>query len=134
MKPLNIFLLILALIMQSFLTSIPLVFLVLLSFTVLSKDLVVFPIAFFFGIFLDIFAFQTLGITSAFFITFLFLVLLYQRKFEIATNYFIFSSSFIGSSILLLILGNTHLIIFQAIAASVIGLLIFKLYKTLKIW
>lgn len=133
MKPLSLFLLILALILESSITTIPLVFLVLLALTVLLKDTIILPIAFLFGILLDVLSFQTLGISSILLITFLFLVLLYRKKFEIATNYFILGASFLGSLIILIILGNSHLIIFETIASSIIGLLIFKLFKTSKI-
>jgi len=133
MKPLSLLILILALILQASITTIPLVFLVLLSLTVISKDAIIISAAFIAGVLIDILSFQTPGITSAILITFLFLVLLYQRKFEIATNYFILGASFLGSIIILFIIGNNHLIIFEAIISSIIGFLIFNLFKTSKI-
>ena len=133
MKLSSLLLLILALILEVSLTTIPLVFLVLLCLAVLQKDVIIFPIAFLFGIFLDLFTFQTLGTTSAILITFLFLVLLYQRKFEIATNYFIFASSFLGSLIILLILGNTGSIILESIISSLIGIVLFKTIQRVNI-
>jgi cell shape-determining protein MreD len=126
MKFSSLLLLILALILEVSLTTIPLVFLVLLSLAVLQKDVIIFPIAFLLGIFLDLFTFQTLGSSSAILIIFLFLVLLYQRKFEIATNYFIFAASFLGSFIILLILGNARSIVLESVASSLIGIVLFK--------
>jgi cell shape-determining protein MreD len=88
-----------------------------------------FVFAFFFGIFLDLVSFKTLGSSSSFFIIFLFLVLLYQRKFEIATNTFVFFASLLGSFGYLILLGYNNNIILQAILSSIIGLLLFKLIQ-----
>jgi len=127
MKLSSLLLLILALILEVSLTTIPLVFLVLLSLAVLYKEAIIFPIAFLFGIFLDLFTFQTPGISSTILIIFLFLVLLYQRKFEIATNRFIVASSFLGSFGYLLFMKYNDNLLLQAVLSSIIGLIIFRI-------
>jgi len=129
MKFLAFFLLTVALVLEATLTTIPFVFLILLCLLVLLRENWLFVFAFAFGIVLDLVSFKTLGTSSAFFVTFLFLVLLYQSKFEIATNAFVFFASFVGSFTYLLLLGYNNNIIFQAILSSIIGLLLFKLIQ-----
>jgi cell shape-determining protein MreD len=129
MKFLAVILLSIALILEASITTIPFVLLILLVFMAASKANWLFVLAFIFGILLDITAFKTLGISSAFFIIILFLILLYQSKFEIATNAFVLAVSFLGSLGYLILLGNSQSLFFQAILSSIIGLLLFKLIK-----
>lgn len=133
MKFLAIFLLSVALILEASLTTIPFVFLILLVFMALSRANWLFVLAFVFGILLDLVGFRTLGISSAFFLIILFLILLYQSKFEIATNAFIFTASFFGSLgyLALFRLGQNWLL--QAILSAIIGLLLFKLIQRSKL-
>lgn len=49
------------------------------------------------GIILDILLFQTLGISSIFFLCILFVFLLYEKKFEIKTVPFVFVSTFLST-------------------------------------
>ncbi len=125
----SIILLTIALFLESTLTTIPLIFLVLLSLTVLFRNNRIFLLAFVFGMLFDLISFNILGISSLFYIIFLFLVLIYQRKFEIATNYFILISSFLGSLGFLIVLGYNNSVILQAVFSSFLGFLIFKLFQ-----
>lgn len=134
MKFLAFVFLIIALILEASLTTIPFVLLVLLCLLVIARENWLFVFAFAFGLVLDLVTFKTLGASSAFFVILLFLVLLYQSKFEIATNTFIFFASFLGSFGYLLLLGYNNNIIFQAIVSSVIGLILFKSLQRLKIY
>lgn len=129
MKLISIILLIVALILESTLTTVPLIFLVLLCITVVFRENFVFVLAFIFGLLLDLMLFKVLGISSLFFVVSVFLALLYQRKFEIATNYFILGFSFIGSLGYLFILGYNNSIFLQAIISSLTGLLLFIVFK-----
>jgi cell shape-determining protein MreD len=129
MKFLALSLLLLALVLEVGLTTIPLIFLVLLCLVVIFKVNWLFMLAFVFGFLFDLLSFKTLGVSSTFLATFLFLVLLYQSKFEITTGYFVAISSFLGSFLFLLLQGYTHLIVIQAVVSSVIGLLLFKLIQ-----
>ena len=129
MKILAVVLLLLALIFEVSLTTIPFVFLVLLCLTVLFKENWLFALAFVFGLLFDLLSFKTLGVTSAFLVLFLFLVLLYQSKFEITTGYFVLISSFLGSFLFLFLQGYAHLIIVQAILSSIIAFVLFKLIQ-----
>ena len=126
MKFLALVLLLLALIFEVSLTTIPFIFLVLLCLIVIIKQSWLFAAAFVFGLLFDILSFKTIGSSSAFLVLFLFLVLLYQGKFEITTGYFVAIASFFGSFLFLLVSGYTHLILIQAIFSSMIGLILFK--------
>lgn len=129
MKALIFILLIVSLILETTIITIPLVFLVLLNITVWKKEPWIFPIAFVIGVILDMLLSKTIGISSFYFTLFMFLVLSYQRKFEINTVYFIIASSFLGSLGFLLILGYNNSIILNAILSSIIGTLLFITYS-----
>lgn len=129
MKLLAFIFLAVALILEASITTIPFVFLILLCLLVLSRENWLFVFAFAFGLVLDLVSFKTLGASSVFFVTFLFLVLLYQSKFEIATNAFVFFSSFLGSFGYLMFLGYNSNLLLQSVASSVVGLILFKLIQ-----
>jgi rod shape-determining protein MreD len=121
--------LLLALFFEVSLTTIPFILLVLLCLTVIFKQNWLFAAAFILGLLFDILSFKTIGISSAFLCVFLFLVLLYQSKFEITTGYFVLISSFLGSILFLFIQGYTHMILIQAVTSSIIALSIFEILK-----
>lgn len=123
----------LALILETSITTIPLIFLVLLCFMVIFKEDYLFGLAFLFGLMFDALTFKTLGISSLFFVIFLFLVLIYQRKFEITSNYFILASSFLGSLCFLFFSQQTENILLESILSSIIGLIFFNLIKSRKL-
>lgn len=129
MKLLSLFFLILALIFESSLTTIPLIFIVLLCLTIIFKQNSIFAFAFLFGLLFDLISFKTLGISSVYFLIFLFLVLIYQSKFEITTNTFIVVACFLGSLGFLFLMGYNNNIVLQAILSSIIGLILFNLIQ-----
>lgn len=126
MRFLAIILLILAILLEVSITTLPLVFLVLLSLMIVMRNDWLFLVAFICGLLLDALSFRALGFSSIIFLTFLFIALLYQSKFEINTGYFAITMTFLGSLTFLLLAGFTHLIIVQSILASLIGLVLFK--------
>jgi cell shape-determining protein MreD len=126
---LSFVLLFISLILESSLTTIPLTFIVLLCLTVVYKDNFVFFLAFVFGVFLDILSFNTIGVSSIFFISSIFLVLIYQKKFEITTYPFVLIASFIGSISFLLLLGFSDLIIIQSVVSSLLAVLLFHVLR-----
>ena len=93
MKFLAVILLSLALILEASLTTIPFILLVLLCLMVLTRESWLFALAFVFGLLLDLLTFKTLGFSSAFLTAILFLVLLYQSKFEIIGQIYVFDYS-----------------------------------------
>lgn len=129
MKLLSVFFLILALIFESSLTTLPLIFIVLLCLTVIFKQNFIFGFAFLFGLLFDLISFKTLGISSLYFLIFLFLVLIYQSKFEITTKNFIIISTFLGSLGFLFLMGYNNNVLLQAIISSFLGLILFKLLQ-----
>lgn len=119
-------LLFLAILVESSITTIPIVLSIILILYIFTKSPWVFLAAFISGLFLDIFSVRTLGQTSLFLITFLFIITLYERKFEIATNYFVLFSSFFGSLIFLIIFGYNYAFP-AALASSIFAFLTFRL-------
>src|SRR5882672_9795610 len=94
-----------ALFLEGTVTNLPLVFVTLIVLTIAMRNLFLFVLAFFSGIFLDTFALRPLGETSIFLLLCVFLMLLYQRKYEINSYPFVFLASFVGSLIYLLTFG-----------------------------
>lgn len=133
MKLLAFILLTIALFLEVSLTTIPLIFLSLLCLMVLLRQEWILIYAFIFGILLDLLSFRTLGFSSGFYVVFLFLVILYQSKFEIATGYFVFIASLVGSLIFLLLAGFTDWLIVQILASAVIGWGLFEIIQKLKL-
>ena len=103
-------------------TTIPVAFLFLLLLTIFKKSSIVFIVAFFVGVLMDILLLRPLGMTSMVYLLILFLVTLYDRKFEIATTSFIGFSSFFGSLIYLLVFQN-QVPILQAIVSAIFAVL-----------
>ena len=112
--------------LESSATTLPLVFVTLLCLAVLVRKEWIFAIAFIAGVFLDALSFRVLGQTSLYFILYIFLVFLYERKFEISTKYFIIIASFLGSFGFLIIFSYENAIL-QSLMSSIIGVLIFSI-------
>lgn len=85
-----------ALLVQASSISAPLVLGILLMLFIYEPRLWVFMLAFVSGIVLDILLVYPVGWTSIFLLSFLFLVSLYERKFEIRSYHFVFLSLFLG--------------------------------------
>lgn len=130
--------LLLFLILEATFISIPFVLLLLLFLSLKNRSTWVFAVAFVSGILLDSLYLRNLGFTSIFFITFLFGVMLYERKFEIANHFFILVSSFIGSFIYFSLLGVEFSIqkaLFTCLAAFLLSKIFMNPRKTeAKIW
>ncbi len=121
-------LLILAVLLEGTVTTLPLVFICLLCIGIMKREIIVFIAGFFAGLFLDVFTLQTLGGSSIFFICVLFLVFLYQRKYEINSLPFFISASFFGSLGYLFLFHNNH-VFFDTVAATVIGAVLFSIVR-----
>ena len=106
-----------SLIFESTLIQIPLTLMGLIVFFIVKKHEDLFVIAFFLGLILDIMSFRQVGISSIFFVCILFLISLYERKYEIKTLPFVIISSAIGSLVYLLIDRAQH--IFLLVCANV---------------
>lgn len=91
-------LLIFSICIESVIVTVPLTVIFLLLLAVLKRESWIFAVAFFAGMLLDILTIRPIGQTSIFFILFVFLVFLYERKYEIASTPFIICITIIGSA------------------------------------
>lgn len=110
MKYVPYILLFFLIILESSVTTLPLVLIFLLFLAVFVRSESVFLTAFFAGILLDALTLRTLGSSSAFFLLILFLIFLYERKFEIGTIYFVVIATFFSSLIYLLVFPTDSLL------------------------
>ncbi len=120
----------LMIIFEGVLTTLPVALIFLLCLMVMKRQEWIFPLAFLSGIILDVFSFRPIGFSSLFFVTFLFLILLYQRKYETATMPFVIIASFFGSIGYLLLMGESGVLI-QGVVSTVIAATAFAVYTSL---
>lgn len=123
-----IVLLFLALVLESSLITLPLVFLLLLLMQVIYKRAWILIVGFLAGLFLDSLSFRPVGFSSIFFLCVLYLIFLYEKKFEVQTFTFVFFSALIGSLSFLLIFGG-QLIIVESLLVAVLSVMSFSLLK-----
>jgi len=121
-------LIIISISLEGTVTTLPITMVFLLCLSLIRRDWTVFPIAFFAGLLLDLLRVQTVGVSSLFFMIFTFLILLYQRKYEINSYPFVVVATFLGSIIYFFIFGLKHFII-QSILISIIAALLFAIIK-----
>lgn len=114
-----------ALFFEGAVISIPLVLDFILVYYVFERKAWIFTLAFISGLILDIFHLRPLGATSIFFAVFIFIITLYERKFEIKTTAFVLFFSFIGSVIFLFIFEYNYVLL-QSIVNSLIAVMLFK--------
>jgi len=128
MRNLLFILFIVSILIEGTVTNLPLVFVSLVILTIAMRNLFLFFLAFLAGIFLDVFALRPIGETSIFLLLCVFLMLLYQRKYEINSYPFVLLASFVGSLIYLLIFGYLNAV-GLACASIVVGFLLFMVYR-----
>lgn len=117
-----------AIILESAITTLPLVLLIILFLAIMNRINDVFLIAFLAGLFLDILSLGRVGFSSLYFTIYVFLIFQYQRRFEIETLHFVTIFSFFGSLIYLLLTG-AGLAIIQSIFATLLVVLSFIAFK-----
>jgi len=123
-----IFLLLFSIILEGTITALPLVLICLICMTIVLRDSSIFLLAFLAGILLDAFALRSLGGTSIFLLFMVFLILLYQRKYEINTYPFVLIASFVGSFLYLRIFGYNEALLF-AFVSTVVAVLLFMVIR-----
>jgi cell shape-determining protein MreD len=128
MRLLSWLIFLLIIITEGVLTTLPLTLLFLLCLTVMKRQEWIFPLAFTAGVLLDFFALRPVGVTSLFFISYIFLLLLYQRKYETATMPFVIIASFLGSVGYLLLIRQPSFFI-QGLLSMVIAAGAFYCYR-----
>ena len=124
MRLLILILLISFLILESSVTTTPLIIPVIVVATVMLRDYIAFLLAFIFGFLLDILTFKTVGLSSLLLTILVFLILMYERKFEIETPRFIIFSTFLSSFIFIILFQRGNLII-QPLVSVLIGLILY---------
>lgn len=117
-------LLILAIVLESTIITLPLVLILVICLAVIMQTTAVFVFSLLAGIILDSLLFRPLGITSLFFLFVLSGIFLYQRKFEIRTPAFAALTSIGAAALYLHFLEHTH-IGEQMIIAGIVALAVF---------
>lgn len=120
--------LLIAILLESTVTTIPLVLSVILFIAIVKKSPDVFAVAFFAGLLLDLISLGYFGFSSLYLTIIVFIIYSYQKKFEIETFQFLAIFSYIGSLIYLFI-KNSDLIILQSGVVTLITLISFFAYK-----
>lgn len=129
MKKYVLFLLLLfAILIEVSKTTIPLVLDIIIILYILERKSWVFAVAVITGLFLDIALVRSLGQSSIFFLGLLFIITLYERKFEITSQFFVLFSSFFASLFFLAVFGYGY-ILQQALVSSFLSFLLFKVIK-----
>lgn len=119
-----------AIVLEASWVQLPLVLLSILLLGVLLKEHWIFFAAFVAGIFLDITAFRTVGISSMFFVVMLGGVFLYERKFEIQSMPFVAFATLISSSLYFFFFGSTVAIV-QLLVSIAISTGIFFFFQNI---
>lgn len=114
--------------LEGVVTALPLFLIAVLVMLILQKNSLVFVLAFLGGLILDVTAVRPAGGSSLFLVGFLFFILLYKRKYEIATVLFVWASSFFGSFLYLWFFGYGD-VLMQALVGSIVGVLLFVILK-----
>lgn len=121
-------LLVFAVFIEGTLTTIPLTLICLLCLMIVRRDAMIFPLAFLAGLLVDAMTLRPLGSTSLFLLTFVFLILLYQRKYEIYSYQFVMVASFVGSIVFMTLFGYENVVL-QSLLSAIIGGIIFGFIK-----
>jgi cell shape-determining protein MreD len=106
-------------------TTIPFAVGLLTMGTVLFQKSWVFFLALGLGLFLDLISVRPLGYASLVLTIFVFLLMLYERKFETQTATFIFIATFLGSLVYLKIFGCQQILL-QSLVSSLLTVLVSK--------
>ena len=109
------------------LLPLPLLFLLVLSFSFFRLDSAQFLTAFFGGIFLDVFSAGTLGKSSVFLLLLVLFVTLYRRKFQVGSALFIFAVTLLSGLLYLIFIQEMSFdqnIIFPLVVLASVELLV----------
>lgn len=130
-KIILVVLFLIALFLESSIFSIPFLLMGLLLLFVFTKKPSVFFVAFICGILLDSMLLRMIGSTSIFYLLFLLIVLLYDRKFEVISLPFVLALSVVGN-ILYAIYFDTPSLIFQIFVTFFMTLIGYSFIKKIQ--
>lgn len=108
-----------AVLLEGTVTTLPLVLVCLLCFLIIKRSRIIFYSALIAGLILDLFTLQPLGSSALYFIVFLYLVILYKKKYEINSYPFVIVSAFLGSFLFLLLFGYANALISAGISSGI---------------
>jgi rod shape-determining protein MreD len=108
--------------------AVPLLLVSVIVLSVLVKDPLIFFLAFILGLVSDSLMLQTLGTTSLFLLSVLFLIRLYERKFETRNVPFVLMISIIAISSYLLIFGS-YVFFLQFVIALSLSFILFIIFN-----
>lgn len=123
--------LVFALLLEGTITSLPLVLLMLIFIATRFYHGNIFAIAFFAGLILDVMLVRHLGETSVYFLLILFLICMYERKYEISSPLFVTIITFVASCIYYFIFPVPQSFV-QIVVATVLAFIGFSLVKQLE--
>lgn len=132
MEKVLIGLLIIAVVLQGTVTSLPLVLLILIVSAVKIRSSNVFFLAFVSGIVLDIILVHPLGVSSIFFLSVLLVIFLYERKYELSSLIFVLSVTAVMSLVSGFLFPTPQLFL-QVILSVVINGLLFSMIQFLTV-
>src|SRR5690242_19776769 len=89
-------------------------------FAIINRSEWDFFLAIFLGIIIDSLSFRLIGESSIFFVIYIGLIFLYQRRFEIQTVQFVFFISAVGVFVYLLFFGSQNILL-QSIVSGVLA-------------
>lgn len=122
-----IFLLLLSIVLEGIVFALPLVLALLIILQITYRSGLVVVAAFISGVFLDALLFRPLGQTSLFFLFFLILLILYEKRFEVQTYTFLLWSVIAGTTAYLVFFGSVSFFA-QEFLAVVISLILFFIF------
>lgn len=118
----------LAILFEGTVVTVPLIIGLLGSIAVFNKSAAVFLLGFFSGVLVDTVSLHLLNFSSIYFLIFLLLIFLYERKFEVQNMWFVFLATFIGSLGYLGIL-RYHSFFWVSLINAVLGIGIFFIFR-----
>lgn len=123
----TVLILLLSVVFEGTFFALPLVLPVLIVLQIMYRTGAVIIAAFLAGLFLDTFLFRQLGESSLFFLSFLTILALYERKFEVRTYPFLVVSIVLGTALYLIVFGSAAFLV-QIFSALIFSLILFSTF------
>lgn len=121
-------LLIVSLILEGTITTMPLVLMSLMLLTIHLKHQDMFFYAFISGVILDVFLVRQIGVSSVFFLISLLLIFLYDRKYELQTPFFVTLITFFSTMMYFIIFPSPQMLVIS-VTTTLLSLFIFHLMR-----
>src|SRR5258708_5169688 len=119
-----IFLLFVAILLEGTITSFPFVLVLLICLYIIFDEEWVFLVALLSGFILDSMTVRVIGQSSLFFIAVLFIISLYENKYETKTVPFFVVATFLGSLFYLIYIGSGFVLLQAFIISIIVGIIV----------